>query len=114
MPFQVDDIYLKDNKKEIKAVCSNNTIAKFLAECVNAFSITTTNDLNRAKKYKDFITAAYYLDKAITKANIPITTLETMVLEKAYNVFKEKLKALLTVDDAKIDWQEQTTSVSCN
>jgi len=87
LPFSANDIYLEDNSKQVKAVCSNNSIARFLADSVNTFATMSTFDLDRSKAYRDFIESAYYLSIAIKKSNIPVNSVGTILLEKVFNLF---------------------------
>jgi len=103
LPFTTDDIYLKDNQKQIKAVCSNNGIANFLADCVNSFSNVTPENLKRGELYKDFIKSAYFLSLAIKQSNIRVNSVGTILLEKVFNLFQEKLNNILLVDKISIN-----------
>lgn len=187
--WHADGIYLQDAEKQVKAVCSNDKIAYFIAECVNEHFAKTAENASiaainaekaataakeavemakRAKmeaelatrtidvisiappryvpepeqtpqsvslpvadrsvgpntvveprdvtpvqpldypkavrigKFKDFIEDTYYLYVAISKAQIPVTTIGLAFMEKAFHKFCRSMTAFFKAENIRI------------
>lgn len=102
LPWKANDIYLEDNQKQVKAVCSNSDIARVLENCVDHYSQLPGRDTTKANLYKDFIQDAYYLYVAMSKAQIPVNSLETAFVEKAFHQFCSSFNKLMEVEHLRI------------
>lgn len=103
LPWKANGIYLEKNDKQVAAVCSSDEIADTLASCVNYYGQLNPASVTRINLYKKFIEAGYYLNLAIAKANIPVTTIEIQYVEKAYYEFSKILSELLSSENIKIE-----------
>lgn len=103
LPWQSNGIYLEKKDKQVAAVCSTEDISRTLASCVNYYGSLSPNDTSRIQLYKKFVEAAYYLHLAISKANIPVVSIETQYVEKAFHEFSTVLNELLTKENIKIE-----------
>lgn len=103
LPWTANGIYLEKKNKQVAAVCSSDAIAKVLANCVNHYGSMSTFDTDRMHLYKKFIETAYYLSIAISKANIPVNSIETQYVERAYHEFSQALEELITKEKISIE-----------
>ena len=67
------------------------------------YSKTNANDLsNRIELYKQFIQDSYYLYVTMSKARIPITGIDTVMLQKAYEYFCISLFKLIKAENIQV------------
>ena len=96
LPWHGNGIYLEDKNKQVKAVCSNPEISKVLAECMECYTSLKAFEGSKTKAYGQFIQDAYYLYIALSAAKIPVTSIETAFVEKAFHKFCLSLKEIVS------------------
>lgn len=95
LPWRGNDIYLEDSNKAVKAVCSSPDVAKALADCMECYSSLNAFEGSKAKAYGKFIQDAYYLYVALSNAKIPVNSVETVFVEKAFHQFCASLNEII-------------------
>ena len=103
LPWRGNDIYLEDSRGHVKAVCSNADIAKMLADCMDCYSSLHVFNESRTQKYAQLIQDAYYLYIAMTNAKIPVNTVGTVFVEKAFHQFCKSLTEIVKRDNLKFE-----------
>lgn len=98
LPWKGNDIYLEDRNKQVKAVCSSPDIARALAKCVECYSSVKAYERSGVKAYGKFIQDAYYLYVAMSNAKIPVDSVGTMFVEKAFHQFCVSLGEIIARD----------------
>jgi hypothetical protein len=103
LPWHGNDIYLEDSTGQVKAVCSSAEMAKMLAECIDCYSSIRVFNESRTQKYAQLIQDAYYLYVAMTNAKIPVNTVGTVFVEKAFHQFCKSLTEVVKRDNLKFE-----------
>lgn len=118
LPWRGNDIYLEDCTKAVKAVCSSAEIAKTLASCMELYSSLNSFKESKTKLYGKFIQDAYYLYVAMSNAKIPVNSIETSFVEKAFSQFCISLNEILKHE--KLEFKDSAKAIapssqmSCN
>ena len=103
LPWKSNGYYLEDNQGQVKAICQSEDVARVLERCVGFYSQLPGKDQTNACLYKDFLQDAYYLYAALSKAQIPVTSVETAFVEKAFQQFCRSLTKLLEVENIRVE-----------
>lgn len=103
LPWKGNDIYLENNDKAVMAVCSSAEIAKVLAACVECYSSLNAFEGSKTRAYGKFIQDAYYLYIAMSNARIPVNSVETAFVEKAFHQFCKSLNEIVEREHLKFE-----------
>lgn len=103
LPWHGNDIYLEDSTGQVKAVCSNANIARMLADCMECYSSLHVFHESLTQKYAQLIQDAYYLYVAMSNAKIPVNTVGTIFVEKAFHQFCKSLTDIVKRDNLKFE-----------
>ena len=78
-------------------------MAKMLAECIDCYSSIRVFNESRTQKYAQLIQDAYYLYVAMSNAKIPVNTVGTVFVEKAFHQFCSSLTEVVKRDNLKFE-----------